>query len=152
MISPNHLLKLHIRSRTWFSDLLSEGKLLLRLITPIVVLVFHSLLATESKNLRTHTGDKLYKCKICGKGFAQSSTLHKHTRTHSGNKIPGFTYEDSQYSVLIKIKNQNLEKREEVTPELTSELISEQYQDPPYSRKKVVSARERRVPTGRLDG
>ena len=36
--------------------------------------------------IRTHTGDKSYKCDECGKGFSENGSLQNHIKTHTGDK------------------------------------------------------------------
>lgn len=37
--------------------------------------------------MRTHTGEKPYKCKYCERAFAQSNDLIKHLRGHLGDNV-----------------------------------------------------------------
>ena len=36
--------------------------------------------------MRTHTGDKLYQCTVCGKSFSDKSNLIRHMCMHAGLK------------------------------------------------------------------
>lgn len=46
----------------------------------------HDINIVRSSSIRSHTGERPYKCVQCSKGFASSGVLKAHIRTHSGLK------------------------------------------------------------------
>ncbi len=65
---------------------------------------------TGARNVheRTHTGDKPYQCGLCARSFATSSNLAKHQRVHTGERPFKCTLCDKSFKDQHHLKNHQL--------------------------------------------
>lgn len=52
--------------------------------------------STRTKHLATHNPEKQFKCFICNKGFSRKSTLNKHVKVHTEPKDKSFDSDTAQ--------------------------------------------------------